>query len=245
MKNFAIQLYSVRDHFLSDPQKTYAALKTAGYDFVELFAVGPDDAARHKDWLDHAGLSPICAHVDFETATDRTAEVADMARILSIDFVVMPWYQCDALAEWDRMADALDQAGAKLREDGIRLGYHNHDHEFRAIDGTVPMDRILERCAPENVFIELDFYWAETGGVDAFATLAELGRRCPLLHIKDRPADGPIPFTEMGAGTTDWPRLIDTARGAGVEWFIVEQDESTRDTLESAAISAAFMRALA
>ena len=69
-----------------------------------------------------------------------------------------------------------------------------------------------------------------------------------MLHMKDRVGavgdDVPIPFAEIGHGTTDWAELFEACREAGVRWYIVEQDESTRDTLESAAMSAEFMRAL-
>lgn len=239
---FAIQLYSVRDHWAKDFQATYAALKEAGYDYIELFAIGPNQAAKHGQMLNAAGLKPISTHIDYETLTEDPGAIIGLAERLGIEFIVMPWLELDTAEAWRDAAKRLDDIGAQLREAGVQLGYHNHGHEFRDFGGRTAFEIIVSTAAPENLFIELDFYWAQEGGVDAFALLESLGPRCPLLHLKDKPASGPIPFTEIGNGTTDWPRVFKTAREAGVKWHIVEQDESEGDSLESAAISARFIQ---
>jgi sugar phosphate isomerase/epimerase len=41
----------------------------------------------------------------------------------------------------------------------------------------------------------------------------------------------------------DWNRVLPAAKAAGARWFIVEQDESETDSMESAAANAAFMAA--
>lgn len=241
MQPFAIQLYSVRDYWSNDPLSTYKALKSAGYDYVELFGVGPSNAVEHKKMLNEARLAPMCAHIDYETLTSNVEGTIEAARVLDVQYVVMPWLDVKKRSEWETAAERLDAIGFQFRRAGLSLGYHNHEHEFRDCDGRTPFE-IVTGTSPDNVFIELDAYWAETGGADPYALIEALGQRCPLLHLKDRPASGTVPFTEIGKGTTDWPRLFKTARRAGVRWLIVEQDESEGDSLESAATSAEFMR---
>ena len=241
MQPFAIQLYSVRDHWTKDPLATYKALKAAGYDYVELFAVGPGNAAEHKKMLNDARLAPMCAHIDFESLTSNPEGAIQTARTLDVQYMVMPWLDVKKRAEWEAAAERLDAVGFQFRRAGLSLGYHNHDHEFHDFDGRTPFEILLDTHR-DNLFIELDAYWAETGGADPFALIEQLGQRCPLLHLKDRPKEGKVPFTEIGSGTTDWPRMFNTVRHAGVRWLVVEQDESERDSLESAAISADFMR---
>lgn len=241
MQPFAIQLYSVRDHWGNDPLATYRALKSAGYDFVELCGVGSSNAAEHKKLLNEARLTPMCAHIDYASLTSDPEGAIDAARTLDVQYMVVPWLDVKKRAEWESAAERLDAIGFQFRRAGLNLGYHNHQHEFSDVDGRTPFE-ILTSISRDNLFIELDTYWAETGGVDPYPLIETLGQRCPLLHLKDRPKDANVPFTEMGNGTTDWPRMFTTARRAGVRWLIVEQDESERDSLESAAISAEFMR---
>lgn len=240
MQPFAIQLYSVRDHWSADPLATYKGLKSAGYDFVELFGVGPADAEEHKRLLDEARLAPMGAHIDYETLTSNPEAVIDAARTLDVRYVVVPWLDANHRADWETAAERLDAIGFQFRRAGLSLGYHNHRHEFEDLDGRAPFE-LLTATSRDNLFIELDAYWAEAAGVDAVSLIEKLGQRCPLLHVKDR-KDGSVPFSELGNGTTDLPRLFAAARRAGVRWLIVEQDECERDSLESAAVSADYMR---
>ena len=49
--------------------------------------------------------------------------------------------------------------------------------------------------------------------------------RVRLLHMKDRAA-GPEPRdAPAGEGILRFPAIVEAARAAGVEWYIVEQDE--------------------
>ena len=49
--------------------------------------------------------------------------------------------------------------------------------------------------------------------------------RVRLLHMKDR-APGPEPHdAPAGEGNLDFPAIVDAGRAAGVDWYIVEQDE--------------------
>lgn len=240
MQPFAIQIYSVRDHWSRDPLDTYKELKSAGYDFVELFGVAPAGAAEHKKMLNDAKLTAMCVHIDYESLIAHPDAVLEAARTLDVQYVVVPWLAMKKRAEWESAAERLDAVGFQFRRAGLSLGYHNHDHEFRDFDGRTPFE-ILMATSRDNLFFELDTYWAENGGAEPYTLMENLGQRCPLLHLKDRAKEGALPFTEIGNGTTDWPRMLKAARRAGVRWLVIEQDECERDSLESAAISAEFM----
>jgi sugar phosphate isomerase/epimerase len=245
---FGIQLYSVRDHLAKDAPATLAALKEAGYDAVELFDVKPKEAKAWRKMLDKAGLKAAAAHVNFDAVTKRTKKVAKMARILKFEDIVVPWLKLDGRDAWREAAEQMDEAGAVLRSEGLRLGYHNHDHEFQrfrnAEDGApqTPFDLIFGAASPENLFLELDVRWASELGADPVELIRRFGDRCRLLHVKDRPREGSVPFCEVGTGTINWRPIFTAARLADVRWYFVEQDESATDSLESAAISAAFMQ---
>ncbi len=242
MLPFGIQLYSVRDHLAVDPAGTLRKLKEVGYDYVELFGVEPEQAAEWQEMLDDAELEAVAAHVDYDIVIDDLAGAIEMARCIGFEDIIVPWIKVDTAKEWVHAALQLDEAGAKVREQGLRLGYHNHDHEFQPIGETTPFDIIFEYSQPDNLFLELDVRWASEEGGDATAIIREFGSRCRFLHLKERPAPGQGQFTEVGNGTIDWEPIFEAGRKAGVQWYIVEQDESDGDSIESAAISAAFVR---
>jgi len=238
---FGIQLYSVRDHLAKDEPATLAGLKRARYDHVELFGVAPGDAARWKTMLADAGLSVVAAHVDYDTAVQDLDGVVAMARTLGFSDIIVPWLKLETREQWVHAAITMNELGARLRADGLRLGYHNHDHEFEPLDDTTAFEIIFDYTTPENLFLELDVRWATEFGGDAIAILKKFGPRCPYLHLKERPKVGKG-FTEVGNGIIDWPAIIAAGRKTGVEWHIVEQDESETDSIESAAISAAYLK---
>ena len=106
----------------------------------------------------------------------------------------------------------------------MRLGYHNHAFEFEPLDGTTVWDVLLAELPPE-VEIELDVYWAAVGGRDPVAEIRATPDRIRLLHMKDRAAGAEPHDAPVGHGTLPFPDIIEAARSASVDWFVVEQDE--------------------
>jgi sugar phosphate isomerase/epimerase len=51
--------------------------------------------------------------------------------------------------------------------------------------------------------------------------------RQPLLHLKDMVvANKEVRFAPVGEGNLNWPAILEAARAAGVEHYVVEQDSS-------------------
>ena len=243
MLPFGIQLYSVRDHLERDIPATLRGLKSASYDHVELFGLGPADAEPWSQMLADADLRAVSAHIDYETVINDLDGVMRLARELEFEDIVVPWLKLDGAAAWVRAATTLDEIGQRLRDAGLRLGYHNHEHEFEPIGETTPFDILFDYTKPDNMFLELDVRWAEHDGGDATAIIREFGPRCRFLHLKERPKSGDG-FCEIGRGVIDWPAIVATGKNAGVQWYIVEQDESDTDSIDSARISAEYVKTL-
>lgn len=244
MLPFAIQLYTVRDAFAKDRADTFRQIKEAGYDHVELFNVGPEDASSCRSMLDEAEVQAVSAHIPYELVVGEPSDVIEAAQCLGTNYVVVPWLDLATAEEWRDAARKMDAAGQKFRDAGLRLGYHNHDHEFQGFDGKTAFDIVFDTSNPENLFCQLDVFWAAHAGADPVDLIRKLGARCPLVHLKDRSPGGACMFAEVGSGTTDWPPIFAACADAGVAWYIVEQDESERDPMESAAMSAAFLRSV-
>jgi sugar phosphate isomerase/epimerase len=88
----------------------------------------------------------------------------------------------------------------------------------------------------------MDCYWITQSGNDPLAMLHRLGKRCRMLHLKDRQPGVATSqmleanaehFTEVGAGTIHWRAILEAAQQLGVEHYFVEQDATAGPPLES------------
>ena len=53
-----------------------------------------------------------------------------------------------------------------------------------------------------------------------------------------------VPFTEVGRGSIDWPKVFEAAKAAGVKRYYVEQDTTERPPLEAIKMSRDYLHAL-
>jgi sugar phosphate isomerase/epimerase len=114
--------------------------------------------------------------------------------------------------------------------EGLQLAYHNHAFEFEQVDGKTGFRWLQDETDPEAVKFEVDTYWVHEGGGDPAAFIRGLGRRCAMVHLKDRARDGG--FGEVGSGTLNFPAIFEAAQSAGVDALIVEQDSCPRDPFD-------------
>jgi len=241
---YALQLYTVRDHLEKDVRGTLAKVKQAGYDYVEVAGAHGLTYAQFRGTLDEAGLEAVSVMTGFDEATGTVEGQIEAAKALGVKYAVIPYTDPQAMpdkAAWVNRAKELDAQGAALRKAGIRLCYHNHAHEFEKFDGAFAFDIIFDTAAAENLAAEIDTFWVQYAGVDPVEVIGKYRGRCPLVHVKDMRGKD---FAEVGRGSMDWGRILPAAEEAGARWYIVEQDTCEGDSLESAAISAAYMGGL-
>ncbi len=238
--SYSVQLYSVRTALTEDAAGTLDRLAAIGFTQVE-----PFDFAARVDVLEpalaHAGLTAPSGHAGL-VAGDRE-QVFDAAERLGIGTVIEPfvgpdnWQDHDSVA---RTAEALNGAAEAAGKRGLRVGYHNHHFELEStIDGTTALEHFATLLDPA-VVLEVDTYWAATGGADPVALLGRLGDRVRFIHIKDGPATldtkAQVP---AGEGTLPIWDIIDAA--AGLEVGIVEFDDYDGDLFDGLARSLAFL----
>lgn len=223
----ALQLWTVRDLIAVDLAGTLQAVAAAGYRAVELAGVADvatPDLVRH---LRDAGLQAVASHEGIERLRDDADGLVDRLSALGCPRLIVPWLPEEERrdpAGVQRFAAELGTYADRLAPEGIRLGYHNHDFEFAPFGGSTVWDILLD-ALPDEVDLELDVYWAAVGGRDPAAEINATRGRVRLLHMKDRAA-GPEPHdAPAGEGTLPLPEIVAAARAAGVEWYIVEQDE--------------------
>jgi sugar phosphate isomerase/epimerase len=223
----ALQLYTVRRLAGEDLPGTLRAVAAAGYRAVELAGLPETAPGELSRLLREAGLRVIASHEGIERLRDDATAVAARLSEVACPRVIVPWLPEEDRRTADdvrRFAAELGGFARTLAAQDIRLGYHNHAFEFDPLDGTTVWDVLLDELSPE-VEIELDVYWAAVGGRDPVAEIRTTASRVRLVHMKDR-APGPEPRdAPAGEGTLPFPAIVEAARAAGVEWYVVEQDE--------------------
>jgi len=251
----AVQLYTLRE-FTKTPADIAATLrrvKAMGYDAVQASALGPIEPAELKRLLDDNGLVCVATHVGLDRLRDQTQQVIDEHKLWDCKYTAIGGYHPKAEeftgATWTRFISDYNAIAAKFAGSGVRLGYHNHSHEFaRVADPIGSQERtawqmLVDGLSPD-VWIEVDTYWVQHGGGDPADWIERVKGRIPCVHLKDlgiKP-DRTHYMMEVGQGNLNWPRILQACRTAGVEWYIVEQDTCYRDPFDSLATSLEFLR---
>jgi sugar phosphate isomerase/epimerase len=223
----ALQLYTVRQLAAADLPGTLRAVAAAGYRAVELAGLPDTAPGELPRLLDEAGLRVVASHESIERLRDDADAVADRLAEVECPRVIVPWIpEADrrTAADVRLFAEVLGGFARRFAKREIRLGYHNHAFEFAPLGSTTVWDILLAELPPE-VEIELDVYWVAVGGRDPVAEIQATASRVRLVHMKDLAAGTGPHDAPAGEGILPFPEIIEEARAAGVEWYIVEQDE--------------------
>lgn len=229
MVRTGIQLYTLRD--LDEPLPTL--LRRVGeteFDGVEFAGFDETTPEAAADVLDETELNVAGVHVgieSLETDSDLDA-VSETCTALDCERVVVPYLgveHFETAAAVRETATRLSALADRLAERGLALSYHNHDHEFVALegDGRNAFELLLDET-DDSVLIELDVGWAAAAGDDPVALLERLEGRAPLVHVKDVADGRPV---ELGDGEVALDACATAARDAGAEWLLYEHDEPT------------------
>lgn len=235
----ALQLYTVREALKADLEGSLKAVKTMGFDHVELAGLAGKTAAEFKALLDRIGLTPIAAHEGWAVDPSIDDAVAT-ARTLGYRYVIQPWWPDDKRSEagYRGVVEAVKAARAKAPD--LTFGYHNHDFEFKKTEsGKTGYDVMYQGT---DLVAELDTAWVHHAGLKPTDVMSMLKGRVPLLHIKDlsgNPRGQGRFFTEVGTGVVDVAAIVRHAPACGAQYLVVEQDNDwiDNDSLKSARIS--------
>lgn len=241
LKRVGIQLYTVRDVMTKDPERTLAALAAMGYQEVEFAGYGSKKPAEIKAMLAQNGLTAPSAHLDLSTIRNDWQATLDRANEVGHRYLVLAWLPAEerTLDRYRRHAALMTTAAETARKSNIRFAYHNHDFEFRPIDGVLPYDILADNTPPALVEFELDLFWITKAGHDPLRYFAKWPGRFPMVHVKDMGAKQEM--VDIGTGTIDFRAIF--ARGQGIQHYFVEHDEPT-DSLAFAKRAASYLKNL-
>ena len=184
----ALQLYSVGEDAKKDLDGTLRRVKEMGYEGVEFAGLYGHDAAEVAEMLHQYGLIPVSAHVPLEELETKFDEVAASYKQIGCPYLAVP-YLIHALqpvsGNFEEAISRIEAVAKRYTEAGFIVSYHNHDFEFKTINGVLALDLLYDRISEEYLKTQIDTCWANVGGVDPASYVLKYTGRAPTVHIKD------------------------------------------------------------
>ena len=171
---------------------------------------------------------------------ENMQELVDGVAEGGVNYLVCANIPLNTADEIKEAVDILGKTGEACKKAEITLAYHNHEAEFKNIDGQVPYNVLLTQLKPDILSMELDLGWASHSGNDPVELFKKYPGRFPLWHVKDIDKASGKPV-ELGAGFIDFKRIFDNASTAGMRHFFIEQDGAPKP-FENIANSLAYLK---
>lgn len=247
IKAVGIQLYTVRAEMAKDFEGTLKAVAALGYKEFEFAGYNNKTPQEVKALLASLGVTAPSAHFPIAAFEKDLSKTIDTAKAVGHKILICPFLMPNerkTLDDYKRVCSILNRAGEACRAAGIQLGYHNHDFEFKELEGQLPMDLMLAECDKNLVKIELDLGWMTYAGKDPLVYFAKHPGRFISFHVKDMNPNTKEITVELGRGNVDFKRIFAKSKQAGVKHYFVEQDRSTMSPLESIKISMEYLKKL-
>ena len=236
-----LELYSVREALKKDPEGTVRAVAQMGYQAVEFYSPYFEwtdaQAKSMRKLMDDLAIHCYSTHnnEDYFSAA-KIDRARDLNLILGTKYMVQAWSDPKPnLDGYKALADNLNAAADKLAPSGLKVGYHNHDAEWKTIEGKRPMDILAANTKP-GVMLQLDVGTCLEAGADPVAWIQANPGRIRSIHCKDWSPDPNVGYkTLFGEGKADWKGIFHAAEtGGGVEFYLIEQEGSRYSELETA-----------
>ena len=172
---------------------------------------------------------------DMQALVDQAAEG-------KFSYLVCANIPTGTLDEIKQAGEILNKTGEACKKVNIQLCYHNHDMEFKTVEGKVPYHELLSECDAGLVKMELDLAWATKAGVDPVELFKAHPGRFPLLHVKDISSDFKT-VEPVGEGVVKFKHIFEHVKEAGAKHYFVEHD-MPKDAFASIATSYKNLRAM-
>jgi len=249
LKNYGLQLWTVKEDMAKDPQGVLKQVASFGYTQIESFEGGkgmfwgitPADFKKYVSSLGMTAVSSHCNDIYKESFEKKAADSAEAG----LKFLISPSESgAKTIDDYKKLANRFNECGAICKKNGLLFGYHNHDAIFKPIDNQIPMELLLDGTDKDTVVFEMDIYWVVTAGADPVAYLKKYKNRFRLGHVKDRIKNASEHDASciLGEGSIDFPKILDEAKEKGMEYFIVEQERFDNSTpLKSAEADAKYL----
>lgn len=259
-----LQLYTVRNQIAKDPDGTLGKVAGVGYNSVELmgyangkyFGLTPGQLAgllKKYNLVSPSGHYMMMNYFMKDDQNDLKDNIA-AAVTLGHRYLVIPFLTDNmrtSLDDYRKLAAKFNAAATEAKKSGLKLAYHNHDFEFKDWGGgRTGFEVLLKETDPSLVYFEMDLYWVTRAGHDPIQLIKQNPGRFKMWHLKDmsqkEPAsysvEGQQYFAEVGAGIIDFKDIFRYKKLSGMEYFFVEQDETSEPVFDAIAKSYRYVK---
>ena len=228
-----VQTWIVRDALQKDFTGTLTMLAESGFRAIEMCSppgygwtsLASMTAAQMRQTIEAVGLHCESCHYQFRELKQNLDDRIAFAKELGLTQMVVSTFALPdtaTMADWLAAAGELNTIGEKTRKAGIQLGFHNHDFEFREIDGALVYDKLMGALDPALVKMQFQVGVISLG-YKAATFLRKYPGRFLSLHLADY-APAEKKQVAMGQGAVNWPELFTAAKTGGVKNYFVEMD---------------------
>jgi sugar phosphate isomerase/epimerase len=226
-----VELYSVRTEMAKSVPPCVVAAAKMGYEGVEFYGDyikwTTDFAKEIRKLLDDNKIKCYSTH-NGNTVFDpaNIDKAIELNSILGSRYIVMASAgRVEGLDGWKKVAEKLNAGAEKMKKARLKAGFHNHQVEFRRIEGTRPMD-VLAQNTSKDVILQLDVGTCVEVGEDPVAWINQNPGRIRSIHCKDysrQPGKGYRVL--FGEGDAPWKQIFEAAeKTGGVEFYLIEQE---------------------
>ncbi len=244
-----LELYSVRDNLQKDLIGTVQSVAKMGYQCVEFYDPytrwTADYAKQVRRELDSLGVRCYSTHNSLESFTgDGLSKAIELNKILGARYVVLAHPgDVSGIDGWKKVAETLNQANDTMAGQGLHAGYHNHDAEWKPVEGQKPME-LLAANLHKSIMLQLDVGTCLEAGSDPVAWIEKNPSRIRSIHLKDwSPQKGYSVL--LGQGVAPWKKIFAAAESTGgIEYYLIEQEGGVLPEMETAVRCLAAYRTL-
>ena len=230
------QVYPVREALGKDFEGTLAQLAQIGYKMIEMCSppgyersgFGPLVSKKASDVrkaIHAAGLGCESCHFTSRELKESLDERIAYAKELGLKQMVLSTFglKPDAgMAEWVGAAEELNRIAEKIQKAGMQTGFHNHNFEFKELDGVLVYDKLMSVLDPKLVKMQFQVSVIRLG-YEAATFMKKYPGRFISLHLQDW---SPAAQKEVaiGQGSVDWNKLFTAAKTGGIQNYFVEMN---------------------
>jgi sugar phosphate isomerase/epimerase len=228
------QTWPVREALGKDFPGTLKALADIGYRSIEMCSppgyerggYGPlvgMKASDMKKTIHDAGLICESCHYQFKELKENLDDRIAFAKELGLKQMVCSTFALpkDAgMGDWVRAADDLNKIGENVKKAGLQQGFHNHQFEFKEIDGVLVYDKLMDTLDPKLVKMQFQVSVISLG-YEAATYFNKYAGRFISIHLQDWSSTEKKEVA-VGQGVVDWKKVFTAAKKGGVKNYFVE-----------------------
>lgn len=237
-------MYTIHKSVQTDMPHTFEQVARLGYKGIEFYGPLNFDVSMVLHALTAAGLVLTGWHVEWSALQPETFD-ATVAYLLAVKcpIAVVPclggkWniahtQQQESMETWKRHIAWLNETRQRLSRFDIRMGYHNHEHEFVLQYDDKPLFDFLFDNLSQEIVMEFDSGNCIEGKDNPLRILKKYPKRPMLLHMKPYSSSRGFNVT-LGEpdDQNDWEAIL-SARQCSFEWCLVESECTTLPEMDN------------